>query len=241
MLEFIPLASSSAGCSYLFRYGNHAPLLVDAGLPFKHIQKATGFQTARLAGCLVSHSHGDHCAGAADLLRAGVKVYGTLETIEAIAPNGHHRAMVIGTSYAFHVGPWKVKAFEVKHDCEGTVGFLIGIEDATALYLTDTAYSKFTFPGVTHMFVECNHSREIMRQHTRAGDMGADRYKRTAHNHMSLERLLDFFKANDLSKLKEVWLLHLSAGNSDESAFKTAVQKATGALVMVAGEKGGAI
>jgi len=35
--------------------------------------------------------------------------------------------------------------------------------DEKVLYLTDTAYCKYRFRGLTHIMVECNHSWDILR------------------------------------------------------------------------------
>jgi hypothetical protein len=42
-------------------------------------------------------------------------------------------------------------------------------------------------------------------------------------------------QANDLSKVQEIWLLHLSDGNSDADRFKREIQELTGKPVYVAG------
>ena len=75
---------------------------------------------------------------------------------------------------------------------------------------------------------------ELMKQNVITGHIDRSRYSRTAKNHMSLERLLDMLKANDLSKVQKITLLHLSDANSDEVMFKEAVAKATGVPVEVA-------
>ena len=46
----------------------------------------------------------------------------------------------------------------------------------------------------------------------------------------------EFLRANDLSKVEEIHLLHLSDGNSDEARFKREIQELTGRVVMVAGK-----
>jgi phosphoribosyl 1,2-cyclic phosphodiesterase len=49
-----------------------------------------------------------------------------------------------------------------------------------------------------------------------------------------LEQVKEFLKANDLSKVQQIVLIHLSDGNSDEALFKTEIQKLTGKPVYVA-------
>lgn len=239
MVSITALASSSAGCCYLLESNRAGRLLVDAGLSLKAIAKKLNYTVSTLAGCLISHAHGDHCKAVIGLLGYGVDVYATEETWNAIG-NGrrHHRAKQIGQLHEFMVGKWNVKAFDVVHDCEGTVGFLITDGVARILYLTDTAYSKYRFDGLTHIMVEANHSSAIMRERARGGSLKTDRYKRTSQNHMSIERLVDMLKANDLSKCEAIYLLHLSDGNSDDVAFKEQVQKATGVPVYVMAKGG---
>jgi len=41
-------------------------------------------------------------------------------------------------------------------------------------------------------------------------------------------------KANDLSQCREIWLLHLSDGNSDENEMRRRVQEATGIATYIA-------
>lgn len=239
MLRFEPLASSSAGCSYVLRRGDLAPLLIDAGLPFKEIQQAMNFQLSGIAGCVVSHAHGDHSKGAYHLLRHGVHVYASRETLEACSAQALAFAEEMRHERTTSVGPWRVRPFAAVHDTPGTFGFLIGNSEGNErlLYLTDSAYSPYRFEGLTHIAVECNYSAEIMRQNALSGDLSADRFKRTTRTHMSLERLLEMLKANDLSKVQEIHLLHLSDANSDEEAFATAVRRATGCPVYVAAKR----
>ena len=50
------LASSSSGNSYLLSSGDQG-LLLDAGIPFRNIQKALNFKATELMGCLITHEH----------------------------------------------------------------------------------------------------------------------------------------------------------------------------------------
>ena len=53
------------------------------------------------------------------------------------------------------------------------------------------------------------------------------------HSHMSLQHLVEFLEASDLSRLKQIYLVHLSAENSDEAEMKRQIQRLTGAEVYV--------
>lgn len=247
MITFRALASSSAGCCYVLTSSARpdAPLLIDAGIRYPSIQRALDFKVSGLAGALISHCHGDHSDSVPNLLKAGVNVYSSQDTWNELrvkcqkANAPQHRAKAINADAPFQVGPWNVRAFDAVHDAPGTFGFLIaGPCGKKLLYLTDTGYSKYRFEGVHIMAVECNHSREIARQNAVSGAISLPRYSRTVTNHLSLERLLDLLKANDLSAVEEIHLLHLSDANSDEVEFKLAVQKATGKPTFIAAKHG---
>ena len=57
--------------------------------------------------------------------------------------------------------------------------------------------------------------------------------ERVAGTHMSIETLLDLLRANDMTKVRQIYLLHLSDNNSDAEAFKKIVQQETGAEVYI--------
>lgn len=231
-MEITTLASSSAGNCYLVK-SRESSLLLECGIRFQDIRQGIGFGVSRLAGCLVSHEHLDHCKAIADVMKAGVDVYASQGTIDALGISGH-RLHPVKALEQFTVGPWTVRPFDTIHDAADPLGFLIANGDEKLLYLTDSAYCKYKFTGLTHLMIEANHSVELLRKSVASGEITLAHKARVLRNHMSLERLLAFFKANDLAAVQEIHLLHLSDQNSDETAFKTAVQRATGKPVYVA-------
>lgn len=249
-MQFRSIASSSAGCAYLVTAAGIAPLLIDCGVSVDAIREATGFKSTGLAGCLVSHAHGDHSKSAMKLAKAGIEIYGSQETLKSVELLGHHRGNVLKpfepkplfpsgyfNSDQTPVQPgrpyWTVMGFELVHDCPGTFGFLVSAGGETLLYMTDTAYSPHTFPGVNYYAVEANYDPEIMRANTEKGVIDSQRFVRTVRNHMSIDTLVAMLKKNDIGCAKHVYLLHLSDSNSDEAAFKEKVQRATGVPVTV--------
>ena len=232
-MEIKALASSSAGNAYLV--GGRSPLLLDCGLSYRELQRATGYKLTGLAGCLVGHEHADHSKAAADLMRAGVDCYMSAGTAEALGLSGH-RLRVVKALDLLMVGGWAVLPFDVVHDAAEPLGFLIAGEGEKVLYLTDTAYCPYRFNGLTRIMIECNYSREILDRNVESGALHPGLRRRLLRSHMGLDRVLTFLAANDLSEVKEIVLIHLSSQNSNAEKFKTAVQALTGKPVYIAKE-----
>lgn len=233
MISFETLASGSAGNAYVVRSGSLPPLLIDAGIRYGDLQRAMNFKNHELAGCLLTHSHGDHSKCVPMLMANGTDVYASDETWTELVESGKLKARNSRTrsvgSVLFMVGPWLIQPFQAVHDSPGTLGFIvITPEDDRLVFATDTAYIKHLFEPFGVLAIECNHSVALLRQSVEKGTIDADRYVRTTKNHMSLERVLEFLSKNDLSKCREVFLMHLSSDNSDAPAFKLAVERATG-------------
>ena len=173
----------------------------------------------------------------ADALRAGVEVYTSPGTIKALGLE-HHRLRPVRAKETFKVGTWTVRAFETQHDAQEPLGFLLHSQASNErlLYATDTYYIRYKFPGLTHIMVECNYAADILEANVKRGSVPEVLKKRLLTSHFSLENVKEFLKANDLSQVREIWLLHLSDGNSDAERFKREVQALTGRPVYIAGE-----
>ncbi|NOU54956.1 MBL fold metallo-hydrolase [Brevibacillus borstelensis] len=233
MIEIKPLSSSSAGNAYHITDGCTA-LLLEAGIRYKDIQRALNFQTSGLAGCLLSHEHGDHGKAAAEVMKAGIDVYASQGTLEALGLSGH-RAKSIRAKHQFRIGTWSILPFDVQHDVAEPLGFLLANQAGEKLmFATDTYYIRYRFKGLTHIMVECNYSLQLLNENIAAGRVPAMMKKRLLRSHFSLENVKDFLLANDLSQVQEIWLLHLSDNNSDEAMFKREIQELTGKPVLVA-------
>lgn len=236
-MDFRVLASSSAGNCYLVTGGGSA-LLVEAGIRYPEIQRALHHMVTALAGCLISHEHQDHAKAVPDLLSAGVDVFASAGTLAALEIEGSHRAVAVPALQPFRVAPFTVLPFGAVHDAAEPLGFVIAAGDDKLLYLTDTAYCRYRFAGLTHIAIEANWSREIIRRNVDAGEIDAAHYRRVIRTHMSIERACDLLRANDLTRVREVHLLHLSNGNSDAEAFRRAAARASGKPVYVAESSG---
>jgi len=232
-MEIKIIASGSTGNATKISDGTSS-LLLDAGINIKRLQSETGFTISSVAGCFVTHAHQDHCKAVKDLAKLGVNIYSSRGTFGSLGINGHrHREMK--SLETITVGTFKVMAFDVVHDAEEPLGFLVEstVTGEKLLYFSDTAYVKYTFKGLTHIIAECNHGERELRKSVRDEVIDKILAKRIVQNHMSLERFIEFLKANDTSRVKQVYLIHLSDNNSNSERFKQAVQQITGTEVYV--------
>lgn len=232
-MDITVIASGSSGNAYRISDGDTA-LLLDAGIPLQRIKQALIFRVRDIAGCLITHAHGDHAKAAGDLAKAGVDVYTSQGTIDACRLTGH-RIKPVKALQEVMIGTFAVLPFDVQHDAPEPLGFLLTSRRTgeKLLYFTDTYYLKYRFTGLTHIMGECNYSMDIVEQSVRNGYIPPELVPRLIKSHMSLEHFLDLLKANDLHEVKQIYLLHLSNNNSDAERFREAVQKLTGTEVYV--------
>lgn len=232
-MDITVIASGSSGNAYRISDGDTA-LLLDAGIPLQRIKQALNFRVRDLAGCLITHAHGDHAKAAGDLAKAGVDVYTSQGTIDACRLTGH-RMKPVKALQEVMIGTFAVLPFDVQHDAPEPLGFLLTSRRTgeKLLYFTDTYYLKYRFTGLTHIMGECNYSMDIVEQSVRNGYIPPELVPRLIKSHMSLEHFLDLLKANNLHEVKQIYLLHLSNNNSDAERFREAVQKLTGTEVYV--------
>jgi phosphoribosyl 1,2-cyclic phosphodiesterase len=220
------LASSSSGNCYFIDDG-HTKLMIEVGISWKKIQQALNFKTSDLAGIIGTHGHADHLGYAKEAMKAGIDVYCGQQAADMRHLEGH-RLHIIKADEQFTIGTWTIRVFEAIHDVE-CFGFIIANRKGERLlYLTDSQYSKYRFEGLTHIMIECNFIPSILTDNILSGSLPAVAGHRIRRAHFSLDTVIEFLKANDLSHLREVHLLHLSSGNSDEAQMVRKVQETTG-------------
>jgi phosphoribosyl 1,2-cyclic phosphodiesterase len=233
MIEFTPFASGSTGNCYRVSDGR-TPLLLECGIQYKQIQKGCGFRLSEIRACLISHEHFDHSKAVKDIMRAGIDCYISAGTAEALGLSGH-RVHIIKARQQFRIGTCTILPFETQHDAAEPLGFLLANQDGERLlYATDTYFIRYRFANLNVIAVECNYSLDILRANVEAGMVEPALKNRILKSHFSLENVKNFLKANDLSKVEQIWLLHLSDNNSDSERFKMEVMELTGKPTYIA-------
>lgn len=232
------LASGSKGNCYVLESPTGS-LLIECGLPWWEIQKGLDFDLSDVLGCLISHSHLDHCKAVRDVLRNGIDVWVTEETMRDMPEqkDNYYRLPYL-CSPIKHLGikDFSIVPFETEHDAEGSVGFLIQYRPTgeKLLYLTDSYYCKYRFNGLHYILIECNYTKETLDKNVEAGLIDEALKRRLLESHFSLEHVKDFLRANDLSQCRKIVLLHLSDYNSDAARMKNEIEALTGIDTVVA-------
>ena len=227
------IASGSAGNCYKIS-NEDTRLLIECGIPYKKIQQALNFKTTDIDGVLVSHEHGDHSKACKDLIKAGVNLYMTKGTKEALKLDSHRIKGFknFGDSYFdVDIGSFKIKPFKTVHDAKEPVGFVIydslAIEEL--VFITDTQYSIYNF-SPSYFMLEVNYVREAINKND---SLHPDLRARIKENHMSLETAINLLERSDLSRLKKIYVMHLSDANSDAEVIKYRLQELTGVAIEI--------
>jgi len=227
-MRFKAYASSSAGNLYSVEAADGTRLLLECGLPLRQIQAHLGHTLSGVAGVLATHSHKDHSWAAKDLLRRGVPVYCSAGTALELGLSGF-RVMRAGAQV--QIGGVAVMALEAQHDAPEPLAYVLDDGQDRLLFATDTAYLGWRMAGLTMVAVEANYAVDLLPD-----DMHPAQRRRLVHSHMGLGDALELLGSTDLSRVREIHLLHLSASHSDAERFQAAVAGATGIPTYVAPE-----
>lgn len=232
-MKLTVIGSGSKGNCYLLESGTGQILMIECGVRFSEIQKAVSFKLSSIVGCVLTHEHKDHSKSVKEVLAAGIKVAASAGTLDREGVANHHNAVVIERQVQF--GEYTIRRFDVNHDAAEPIGFLIRHSElGTMLFLTDTYYCEFTFPGLTNMLVEANYCESILQRKVAEGFSPKFLRDRVIQSHMSIRVCKDLLLANDLSKVNNIVLIHLSDSNSDARRFKQEVEDLTGKQTYIA-------
>lgn len=230
------LGSSSSGNCYLLQSETTGEVLaLEAGIRFDRVKKALDFRLGDIVGCCLTHEHGDHAKYAKYFLEAYIPVYMSVGTCQALSLQSYQHLHTVMPLQQQRVGSFRVMPFHVQHDAAEPFGWLVRHpECGTVLFATDTYYLRYRFSGLSNILIECNYSLTVLRDNMRAGLISHARYERTVKSHMSYDTCRSTLLANDLSKVNNIVLVHLSADNSRADEFVRGIHEATGKNVIAA-------
>lgn len=221
-MKLTVLASGSSGNGYLLE-GRNSALVIECGVKPAELFKRTGVKPGKIAGCLVSHEHGDHAAYVDMYAALGLRIYASRGTIEqAIKPGSLARFSILVPMESKIIGDFIVRPFDVRHDAAEPLGFIVEHQELGRLaFVTDTRMVPYTFKSykLDHIMIEANYSDLILDERVEDGVLEIARAARTRNTHMSIDSAIDFVCTNETERLKNVILIHLSGQNSAPHSF----------------------
>ena len=218
-MRFQSLASSSQGNAYIVS-DDCTHILLECGVSHKNLQQLCGFQITALDGCIVSHEHKDHSQCVEKILASGVQVYlsqGTARALE-LPEKLLDLATEMESGKQFTIGSMDILPFSTFHDAQEPLGFVMQsrVDGDILAFATDTVNLPYNFPGVSLLAVEANFQQDIL---DRCERMPEKTRHRVSNTHMEIDKLCECLRRIDLSRCREIYLLHLSAATSHEGHF----------------------
>ena len=237
-MKLTVLNSGSSGNGYVLQNETEA-LILECGCPVKNCIEALDYNTGKVVGCLITHEHGDH-AKHVSKYATYFNCYGSTGTVKALCDKNsdkvsHFRLIPLSPLAKYQFGNFTIMPFPTEHDCDEPFGYLIKHpEIGVMVFATDTYFLRYTFAGLTNIMLECNYDLPILQENVRNGIIPKVVEERTLRSHMSLEHCKDVLKANDLSNVSQIILIHLSGNNSEPERFRQEIELLTGKKVLVA-------
>lgn len=227
------LGSDSNGNCYVLQNDKEA-LIIEAGVRFSEVKKALKWRLSKVVGAVITHEHNDHAKYVRDFVSNGITVLALPSVFKAKGIDSLSFRKEIEPMHGYIVGGFKVFAMPVCHDVP-CVGFIIEHGDmGRMLFVTDTMMLEYRVPGLNHILLEANYAEDILDAKIEAGSVPLSMKPRLIHSHMEIETTKGILRANDLSGVNEIVLIHLSNGNSDERRFVREVQETSGKPVYAA-------
>ena len=236
-LRFISFSSGSCGNASYFGTLSQG-ILIDAGVSPRALKRgllSAGIPAEAILGVCLTHDHIDHVkyAGAYGE-KLGLELY-TTETV--------HRAVIFNprvkgdvTSYKrnllkgkpFHLGPFCITAFEVPHDGQDNMGYMLEYEGQRLVIATDLGHipdSVSHYLQQAHYLVlEANYDQDMLDN----GTYPAFLKKRINQplGHLANHTTATYMAAQCPSALTHLFLCHLSQENNRPELAYRAVASA---------------
>lgn len=234
MLKIRVLNSNSDGNCYLLYLNNNKVLIIECGVSFKEIQKALNFNFSNVIGCIVSHEHKDHAKSLKLLLEYGVKVFASQGTFNALNVENNAFMNVVANKKKFNIEDVEIFPFDIEHDCNEPLGFVIMYQGKKLLFATDTYRIKYLFKNIDYVMLECNYDIDTIREELEQNEEISKKLQRVVYSHMELQVTKTYLKNIENERLKNVLLIHTSESNLHKQFALETIQNAINCDVAIA-------
>ena len=167
-------------------------------------------------------------------MKLGVDVYALPETLSAMGVSDHHRTHSVEPLKSITINTFEIMAITMHHDCP-CVGYMVYSKKTgeRLFFATDTYKITVNPQSVDYLILEINYQKEIVNNLVNEGKMEASIRARLLFSHYELSKALKWLKKIDKSRLKRIYVAHLSSGNSNAEQIRQAVIAETGVPTVI--------
>lgn len=206
-------------------------IAIDCGIPVEKANKSISYKLSKVSAALVTHSHQDHAKYLKDFTNRCIPCYMPLQCIETLNL-GNYYCKPTNPLKTILIGSMAALPFELPHtNHDGTpcqnYGYLIysTVTKEHMLWCTDCHYIPNNFVPCEYYCIECNYF-DVQDSSCMIDDVNISVERRRLTSHLSLANCIRFLKSQDLSKAKQIRLLHISNSNGNIASYlKDQVQK----------------
>lgn len=248
MLKFLSLGSGSSGNCYYLQTANDA-LLIDSGVGIRTVKKHLhefGLSLSSVNHIFITHDHADHIKAVGVISHEyNVPVYATGDVHKGIMRNycvpkkvPADNVKLIDKGVRQKIGDFTVTAFPVPHDSSGNVGYRIEAEGVTFCLMTDVGHvteeMQQYIGEADYLVIEANYDPEMLvkgpyPQHLKTRIDGPT-------GHLSNNDCGEAIANYGTSRLKHVWLCHLSEENNHPVLALKTVEQTLRSYGIIAGK-----
>jgi len=231
-MRFSVLGSGSRGNSVYLESGKTG-ILIDAGFSGKELAKRLSIIDRDLS-CVkmicITHEHGDHISGAGVISRrCSIPVLANAATFKAAGKRFgkvfQHIEFETGDLIEFQ--DINIRSFRISHDTADPVGFVIGNNELSVGYCTDTGKVSYLMErrlgGCNGLILEFNHNLEMLKNGPYP--LSLQQRVRSSRGHLSNEDGAEFLKKIISSRLQVAVLGHLSEINNTPQLARIEAEK----------------
>lgn len=228
-MTFEQYYSSSRSNLYTVTAANGKRLMLECGVRWLLLQKALGYNLSGIDACLLTHEHADHSKAIKEVMRAGIDVFASVGTFGALRVESNRRAKAIEAYAGITNKVFDSYAFPIIHDAVEPFGYIVREVSTNEylLFVPDSGYIKqrFNIP-FTIIALECSYDIEILQHRVDTQDINETLTKRLLESHAEKQTTMNYLaEFCDLSKCREIHLLHCSGDNLDKPATKKEFEK----------------
>lgn len=234
MVVHVVASGSKGNCTVVYSYDSK--IILDLGVGYSRFAQFNNFTPPDAV--LITHEHGDHLKRntLTKLLGRGLDAYVTPKTVANMRLQKSRMLHFVKSSDEFILngGVFEVETVRALHDAADPVNYIIRDDkEETLFYIIDTGRvsRRFYEEAPTQVIIEANYIDEYIE----SSMIPEQQRERIKHNHLSLAQAIEALKNMDLSRCKEVHLVHISARHNDYMTSVILTQDALGDSVKVFG------